>query len=251
MKKNYQYLNAIIFFALIILPYCSFTQGVAVNTTGVNAHSSAIFDASSNSQGMLIPRMTEAEKGQIQNPAEGLQIFNTDTKCFEYFAYGFWQQWHCAICPLSDDAGAIYGNNSVCVGDNAVNYSVSPINNTSSYVWSYSGTGISINGSSETINIDFSPTATSGNLTVKGTNQCGDGNVSANFAINVNSIPSALTASVHNTSQTEITWNRSSVSGATAYKCNTTNNYSTAINNGTSTSFLQGGLSCHKLELKL
>jgi len=45
---------------------------------------SAALDISSTSAGLLIPRMTSAQRDQIPNPATGLLVFNTTTGNFEY-----------------------------------------------------------------------------------------------------------------------------------------------------------------------
>jgi len=82
-------------------------------------------------------------------------------------------------------AGAISGSSSVIPGSTGVAYSVAPIANATSYVWSYSGTGVTINGTGASVTIDFSLSATSGNLTVQGTNSCGGGTVSAAFGISL------------------------------------------------------------------
>ncbi|MFZ4399437.1 MAG: T9SS type A sorting domain-containing protein [Bacteroidales bacterium] len=95
------------------------------------------------------------------------------------------------VNPLPNSAGIITGTATVCKGDNGISYTVPSINNTNSYVWNYSGTGATIVGSSNNIIINFSSNATSGNLTVKGNNSCGDGIISANYAITVNPLPSA------------------------------------------------------------
>jgi hypothetical protein len=44
---------------------------------------SSILDLSSTSKGLLLPRMTSEQRDSIQNPANGLVIFNTSTNLFE------------------------------------------------------------------------------------------------------------------------------------------------------------------------
>jgi hypothetical protein len=95
------------------------------------------------------------------------------------------------VNPLPVAAGTITGTPTVCQGQSSVSYSVPAITNAVSYTWSYSGSGATITGSSGTVTISFASNATSGNLTVKGTNACGDGTVSANYAITVNPLPVA------------------------------------------------------------
>jgi hypothetical protein len=96
-------------------------------------------------------------------------------------------------CILPSAAGTITGTSPVCNGQNNIIYSVPAITNATGYTWSYSGSGATISGSTNPVTINFSSTATSGNLTVTGTNACGSGTVSANYAITVNP---ALTTSV-------------------------------------------------------
>lgn len=55
-------------------------QGVGINTAGNNPNPSAILDATSTSQGVLTPRMTQAERDVIAGPATGLLIYQTDNR---------------------------------------------------------------------------------------------------------------------------------------------------------------------------
>ncbi|MFZ4398656.1 MAG: BACON domain-containing protein [Bacteroidales bacterium] len=91
------------------------------------------------------------------------------------------------VNPLPNDAGTITGSSSVCQGQNLVSYSVPLISNASSYIWTLP-TGATGTSSSNSITINYSASAISGNITVKGRNSCGDG-VASNLAITVNSIP--------------------------------------------------------------
>jgi hypothetical protein len=52
--------------------------GMAVNTTGAAANSSAILDVSSSTQGFLVPRMVQASVNAISSPATGLMVYQTD-----------------------------------------------------------------------------------------------------------------------------------------------------------------------------
>lgn len=93
------------------------------------------------------------------------------------------------LCKLPNAAGAISGKTSVCAGA-SVTYSIPSFTNASSYVWTYSGTGVTFtNDTTNNIIISFGTNATSGNLSVYGVNACGNGESSAKFAIAVNSLP--------------------------------------------------------------
>ncbi|MDD5508892.1 MAG: dockerin type I domain-containing protein, partial [Bacteroidales bacterium] len=95
------------------------------------------------------------------------------------------------VDPLPGPAGTISGTSSLCQGEGDVAYSVAAVTDATDYVWSYSGTGALITGSGASITVIFSTLATSGNLTVYGTNDCGDGAVSPPFPITVNTLPAA------------------------------------------------------------
>ena len=56
---------------------CAITRNIDCSD-GSNADGSAILDVKSSSKGFLMPRMTEAQKNAVSNPASGLMIFQTD-----------------------------------------------------------------------------------------------------------------------------------------------------------------------------
>jgi len=51
----------------------------------INPDASSILDLTSNSQGLLPPRMTTVQRDEIISPATGLLIYNTSTSHFNYF----------------------------------------------------------------------------------------------------------------------------------------------------------------------
>ena len=59
-----------------------FAQAVSVNTTGAPPDSSAILDVASTAKGVLIPRMTTAQRTSITSPATGLLVFDETTLSF-------------------------------------------------------------------------------------------------------------------------------------------------------------------------
>ncbi|MGI6306439.1 MAG: gliding motility-associated C-terminal domain-containing protein [Bacteroidales bacterium] len=94
------------------------------------------------------------------------------------------------VNPLPAAAETITGTPSVCRGSSA-SYTVPAISGATSYSWVYSGQGADINGTTNTVTINFSSTATSGTLTVRGVNSCGNGTLSQGYAITVNPLPPA------------------------------------------------------------
>ena len=149
------------------------------------------------------------------------------------------------VNPVAAQPGAISGSGTVCQSQNSIAYSVTNSAGIT-YTWNYSGNGFSIATGTGTnsITANYSAAATSGTLSVTGSNSCGSGTAQT-LAITVTPIPTAPTAAINTATSTEIDWNWYSVSGATGYKWNTTNNYAGATNNGTSTTHAQTtGLIC-------
>jgi hypothetical protein len=67
-------------------------QSVAINTDGSAAHNSAILDVKSTDKGVLVPRMTKAQKNAILTPATGLLIYQDapDSTGFYYYDGAKW-----------------------------------------------------------------------------------------------------------------------------------------------------------------
>lgn len=65
---------------------------VAINTTGNQPDTSAMLDISSTSRGVLIPRMSTAERNAIALPKAGLQVYNTTTNSINLYNGTTWQQ---------------------------------------------------------------------------------------------------------------------------------------------------------------
>jgi hypothetical protein len=94
------------------------------------------------------------------------------------------------VTPLPGAAGTITGSASVCKGASGVVYSIAPVVNATSYNWTVpAGAAIEGGGGTNSITVDFGMNAVSGVITVSGTNSCGNGTVSPDFAVTVNPIP--------------------------------------------------------------
>ena len=99
------------------------------------------------------------------------------------------------VKPLPGSAGSITGLSTVCAGALGVAYSIPPIANATSYTWSLPiGASIATGNGTNSISVNFSMAATSGNISVFGTNDCGNGSVSVNFPITINQAPNAAGA---------------------------------------------------------
>lgn len=68
----------------------SYGQNVGINSTGTNPDNSAMLDVQSTTKGMLIPRMTTAQRTAIGTPATGLEVYDTSTGTFWYYNGTVW-----------------------------------------------------------------------------------------------------------------------------------------------------------------
>jgi hypothetical protein len=92
---------------LAILPALANAQGVSISADNSSPDASSILELKSTSKGMLIPRMTTAERDAIVAPADGLLIYNTTTGTFNFYQTG-WQV--IGAVGASEASGASGGN---------------------------------------------------------------------------------------------------------------------------------------------
>ena len=65
-------------------------QSLSVNSTGAAPDASAQLDVSATDKGMLVPRMTSAQRTAIASPATGLLVFDTTTGGFWFYNGTSW-----------------------------------------------------------------------------------------------------------------------------------------------------------------
>jgi gliding motility-associated-like protein len=76
--------------------------------------------------------------------------------------------------------GKISGEPGHCSGIDTKNYTIVPDSNATAYTWNYTGTGTTLTGTGPGISLDFSSGASSGMLSVAGSNaECGTGPASS------------------------------------------------------------------------
>ena len=157
---------------ILITAIISFTiianaQNVAVNTTGSSADASAMLDVSSTTKGFLAPRMTTVQRTGISLPANGLMVFDIDTKSYWYYSDG----WKEVAIPSSaglalpfagtaSNAGRLFSltNNAATSGATALygrasstGSGASPIY--SMGVWGDNSTGVGVLGTSANVGV--------------------------------------------------------------------------------------------------
>lgn len=103
MKKHFTLLTLIAIFSFTIS-----AQNVGINSDGSTPDGSAMLDVKSTDKGMLIPRLTQAQRDAIATPATGLLVYQTDnTPGFYYYDGSAWT----ALGGSSDADWTISGTN--------------------------------------------------------------------------------------------------------------------------------------------
>ncbi len=91
MKQSY-YIFVFVGLSLMSVSQSALAQGLAINATGTRADTSAMLDIASTEKGILIPRMTTAQRNAIVLPATGLMVYQTDGMVgFYYYNGATWQ----------------------------------------------------------------------------------------------------------------------------------------------------------------
>ncbi len=107
--------------SVLLLCFCflitSKAQNVGIGTNAPDA--SARLDITDNARGLLIPRMTAAERNAIASPANGLLLFVTSDSSFFYY-YNGWKKISIAneVWNLKGNSGTSDGNNFIGTTDN-------------------------------------------------------------------------------------------------------------------------------------
>lgn len=107
--------NLFFVFFLCCLFQSTIAQNIGIGTTSPDT--TAQLDVSSNSKGVLIPRLTELQKLLIKSPATGLLIYNTTAGKFQYYNGSTWESILGSSSSYWDKNGNdIYKNSSGNVG---------------------------------------------------------------------------------------------------------------------------------------
>lgn len=102
-QLNHDFMKYLIFLTIILIPLIADSQ-VAINMDGSDPDSSAILDMSSTTKGLLMPRMTTAQRMIIDNPATGLMVYDTDLDKFYCHAGGAWVELMSGYLALLQDS---------------------------------------------------------------------------------------------------------------------------------------------------
>ena len=111
MKKN-------LFFILLFGASSSFfaQQNVSISDVPATPNPTSVLDVSSTTKGMLMPRMTTAQRNGIVVPANGLLVYDTDVNCVMYYSTTL-TSWN-SLCAGSSASSLIANTTTVAAGAN-------------------------------------------------------------------------------------------------------------------------------------
>lgn len=85
--------NIITLIAFMLFSIAALTaQSVSINNDGSTPDASALLDVKSTNKGMLVPRMTSAQRTAISSPANGLLVFDNTTESFWFHTTAGWTE---------------------------------------------------------------------------------------------------------------------------------------------------------------
>lgn len=133
LNSNYWFVGIL---GLMLLSFNAYSQQVGI---GVDSpHPSSSLEVQSTNSGVLIPRMTAAQRNLISSPAVGLLVFDTDSSCFFFYAVNATWQSLCtftvadvvdvSVCPeLGPDEVPLFTGTEMCesqINDNGTSVGV-------------------------------------------------------------------------------------------------------------------------------
>jgi len=190
------------------------TDFVGIGTASPAATSA--LDITSITKGLLIPRMTTAQRDAIATPATGLQVYNTDCSMLNYWSGTCWISTSKAL--PSPGAISSSGTTVFCAGQSRT-YTISAVTGASLYTWTVPA-GTTINSGQGTTSIAATFGNISGSVCVDASNSC-ETSPPRCISVSVDPIPNTpgnITGpSSINPGQQSVNYFIASVNGASAY----------------------------------
>ena len=113
-KMNYKkgLLSLLVMLALSLNGTVLYAQSMGISSTLITPDPSSILELRTTSKGMLIPRMAPADRDAISTPANGLMIYNTESKQFNFYNGSAWVALLSGSSSLSVNSGSTLSTSS-------------------------------------------------------------------------------------------------------------------------------------------
>jgi hypothetical protein len=232
--------------ALLLISTSANAQ-VGINSDNSAPDASAGLDVKFNNKGFLPPRMTFEQRNDISNPVEGLMVYCTNcnqdgTGTITIFQSGKWINIvGSCIVPASPPASSHIPSATEMIWK----WNKVPI--ATGYKWNTTDDyATAINMGTDTSKTETELTCwTTYNRYVWAYNACGK-SAACVLSKTTSPIPfsTAPTEGVHVPGPMTVVWNWNPVAGATGYKWNTINDFSSATDMATATTKTETGLTC-------
>ncbi len=171
-------------------------QNVGINEP--NPDSSALLELTSTERGLIIPRMTTAQRDSIDltGSPHSVLIFNTTTECYEGYNANTstWVAFGCIGCTVPTAVTASASPNPICAGDTLTLTGDA----TDAVGWSWSGPN-GFSSTSQSPTIAGITTAGAGVYTLTASNTCGSAAPVNTDSVTVNEPPTTAAAGADTT----------------------------------------------------
>ena len=236
------------FLALFLLAGMGLFAQVGINTDSSPPDGSAMLDVKSTTRGALLPRMTFEQRNAIPNPVEGLMVYCTNCKpdgsgTITIFQAGKWINLVIGTCDVPN--APLAGSHVPSVTEMIWKWNKVPI--ATGYRWNMTDDyATAIDMGTDTTKTETGLTCvTAYTRYVWAYNLCGNsGTRTLSQATSPIPFSPSPIPGVNIPSPTTIIWNWNTVSWATGYKWNTTNDIISATEMATATTKTETGLTC-------
>ena len=159
---------------LFLFPSLLLAQGVVISNQSTTPHSSAGLEIDFNDRGLLMPRLTTAQRNSIASPAVGLQIYNSSVHCVQVYFPGGWNNVSCDCTAPPAAPGSITALANICPGDTGLQFSIASVPGATDYTWLVP-TGWQITAGQDSLLMTANSDASTGSqvISVTANNGCG------------------------------------------------------------------------------
>ncbi len=165
-------IKIVLFSALCFLSLSAMSQGVTIGSNNP-PDPSAVLDLQSTNGGLLLPRLSTAQRNALQNIPDALVIYNTDNQCVESYFPSGWKALQCD-CNTAPPAPVLSNAGPFCAGADSVWLSIPLVQGATGYTWTIDNQDTLATGQgSDSILVHFSNTPGTRSISVTANNFCG------------------------------------------------------------------------------